>query len=868
MAGRDSGFGAAAGSPIPADPSEEHDSTFLPPDEEREAGQDQDPFGDANDAEIPRHTKPFRAWGAAHEEAGPSLWARFTAWLGRLFRRTPKSVEDEADVGGSSVDLESAPLTEEPLDVHGLGERGEIDAEPNPSAVEPPASNDFGDPWPAHRAESIAEETIEPAAPSGEADPLWDAPQVAQASSTPGDVIDHGALDVVWTPPSAESAEEETEDETKRPSFISRLFARRQKRQEVPDEEQLLDASSTAAELEPDLSDFAEAPAHDDFADAPQPPLDEPVIDEPVIDEPAVDEVIAEELIAEEPLETRPSPSLDHSADDAAALASFLAAAPPPSAPVEEPVAEPDPLVFLDTSSVVDEPTVPMEAASEPDVVTSEPDVVASEPDVILSEPDVILSEAKDLGEEEKKKPGFFARLFGRKSKPVEEVEEDVEEEDVEEEIEATVEEQPALEEPQVEAIDLEAEESARREAEEGRWAPPAAVEEPVAIEPEPTPEPVSPYSAWVDARDEVPEAPPVAESRKTEELDQPVIDPFTEGEKTDEFEVVPPPAAIGPDAATSAMPAVHPGFFGRLFGKKEAEELDGETTLETTAPGETIAVPAPTATLAQAPPPPKDDKLPFVLAKFRMFYNEIIRDKHQKSDVISGFATAIVSASEGQTEDPEYAAALLSKRLSEMLELQAAEANWTGGDAVQYYPEAQYAMVCLADETFLTIDWAGHSAWHKHMLEPRMYGTRAADTELFRRIDKLLRTEKPPKGARDLARVYLMVIASGFRGIFREPNLKRPLAEYRRRLYEFSHQADPLELYARERTIFPETEENILAGKAVGRFTPAQKWAAAVVLLLIIYGTVSHLAWQKLSADLRNVMSRVETNAGQGGTR
>jgi type IV/VI secretion system ImpK/VasF family protein len=202
------------------------------------------------------------------------------------------------------------------------------------------------------------------------------------------------------------------------------------------------------------------------------------------------------------------------------------------------------------------------------------------------------------------------------------------------------------------------------------------------------------------------------------------------------------------------------------------------------------------------------------------------------------------------------------------MLELQAAESNWTGGDAPKYYPEAQYAMVALADETFLYSDWAGRSAWAKHMLEPRMFNTRMAGTELFRRIDKLLREPNPPKGARDLARVYLLVIASGFRGMFREPNLHRPLAEYRRRLYEFAHGQDPLMLYAKDRQVFPEAAEHTLAGRAVGRFTGAQKWIATVVILVVAYGVVSHVAWKKLSVDLKDVMSRIESSTTGGGKR
>jgi type IV/VI secretion system ImpK/VasF family protein len=260
------------------------------------------------------------------------------------------------------------------------------------------------------------------------------------------------------------------------------------------------------------------------------------------------------------------------------------------------------------------------------------------------------------------------------------------------------------------------------------------------------------------------------------------------------------------------------------------------------------------------------DGKPPFIIVKFRTFYSEVIRAKQTKTDVISGFATAIVDASADDLADPEFAAQLLSKRLHEMLNLQAAESSWTGGDAAKYYPDAQYAMAALADEIFSTIDWTGRSAWSRYSLESRLYGSRGADVEFFRRVDRLLRDPLPPRGARDLARVYLLVIASGFRGKFRVPNLKRPLAEYRRRLYEFSHRADPLELYARDRRVFPRASSEVLAGRAVGRFTGAQKWVTALVILLIVYATISHVAWRHLSTDLKDVMSRIQTQSTASG--
>jgi type IV/VI secretion system ImpK/VasF family protein len=865
MAGQDSGFGTAGGPPVPADP-EVHDQALD--DEHNAYGSEvSDPFTDeADDVEIPRHTKPFRAWGAAHEDEAPSIWQRFKAWLSGLFGRDREEndVDDEEFHFDESVNV---PLSDEPVATLGFTAPAAVLAEPHPEAEDAPRDSDFDASWDVGRKTGAT--TIDPIdeAPetTAEADPLWDAPQVSGSSAAaPAEVIDRGALDVVWTPSSAQTeseqdAELEEHDETKRPSFISRLFARRKKRQELPDEPTELPTDSPAA-FEPAPNDFAEAPAPDDFAVSADASAEATAVADAETSQPTVDLPFI--LPDAEPPTAVPSfapPSLDHSADDAAALASFLASGPPPAKEPEIIEVELEPTLKMpvvedrDTGAMdlpLIEETLVEEEVVEEQVV--EEQVVEEQ---VVEEPvaeaavvdDVATQEMEEVPPPTEKKPGFFSRLFGRKPKP-----NAVETAAVEPEVvEAEVAEVQAVEaqepEPEVREDD-----PAISSADESRWAPPPAPD--ASAEPEPESPPV-PYH-FVDARDDEPE--PVAaisDARKTEELDQPVLDPFTEGETTDEFEVV-PPAAIA-DATTATIPATPApaGFLGKLFGKK-----DGETTLETTADSDAPQVVAPTSTIAQVSP--KDDKLPFVLAKFRMFYNEIIRDKHQKSDVISGFATAIVSSSEAQAADPEFAAALLSKRLSEMLELQAAESNWTGGDAVKYYPEAQYAMVCLADETFLTIDWAGRSAWRKHMLEPRMYQTRSADTELFRRIDKLLRTERPEKGARDLARVYLLVIASGFRGLFREPNLTRPLAEYRRRLYEFSHGEDPLELYAKDRKIFPNAEEHILAGKAVGRFTAAQKWIAAVIILLIVYGAVSQLAWKKLSADLRDVMSRVETTA------
>lgn len=249
-----------------------------------------------------------------------------------------------------------------------------------------------------------------------------------------------------------------------------------------------------------------------------------------------------------------------------------------------------------------------------------------------------------------------------------------------------------------------------------------------------------------------------------------------------------------------------------------------------------------------------------FLLSKFRAFYNEIIRFQHQKNEFTAGFATAVM-AMDNPDAEPDAEAEGLSKRLSELLELQAAEAKWMGGEVAQRYPDAQFAMAALADELFSNTEWSGKASWPKFRLEPKLYRTHGADLEVFKRIDKLLKDLPDSSVARDLARVYLLVLAAGFQGKWRPFGLVRPIAEYRRRLYEYVHGADPLMLYADDRRIFPDAVTRTVAGQAISRYSGAQRWAAILVFLIVTYTVVAHVAWSRASSDLKDVTSRIKAS-------
>jgi type IV/VI secretion system ImpK/VasF family protein len=175
--------------------------------------------------------------------------------------------------------------------------------------------------------------------------------------------------------------------------------------------------------------------------------------------------------------------------------------------------------------------------------------------------------------------------------------------------------------------------------------------------------------------------------------------------------------------------------------------------------------------------------------------------------------------------------------------------------------------MAALADEIFTHADWPGKVAWPGSRLENRLFKSNDADVEFFRRVDRLLREEHASHEARDLARVYLLVLASGFQGKWRPFGLTRPIADYRRRLYEFiSGGGDALLLYGEDHPLMPQTTRHTLVGHAVSRFTAAQRWAAVLVILLASYVVVAHFAWSRMAADLQDLTARIAVSStGRG---
>lgn len=183
-------------------------------------------------------------------------------------------------------------------------------------------------------------------------------------------------------------------------------------------------------------------------------------------------------------------------------------------------------------------------------------------------------------------------------------------------------------------------------------------------------------------------------------------------------------------------------------------------------------------------------------------------------------------------------------ERLAGVLEAQAAE------DDSDLPPEergqAQYVMAAWADEILLHRPWPGRDGWSQHRLEARLFASRLADREVFRRIERLLAERRRRRPG--LAAVMLLALGLGFAGAYRGRGDGRTLAGYRQRLYEYAF-GRPVE----RAPTAPLTPDAYVApaGRGLYRRRRGGGWAVALAVILAGWLVVGTLAWREVTAPL-----------------
>ena len=183
-----------------------------------------------------------------------------------------------------------------------------------------------------------------------------------------------------------------------------------------------------------------------------------------------------------------------------------------------------------------------------------------------------------------------------------------------------------------------------------------------------------------------------------------------------------------------------------------------------------------------------------------------------------------------------------IAEQLAVLLERQRAEASL---DAQRVPGEAQYAMAAFADERLSGRSWAGDGFWPQNRLEVQLFESRGADREIFRRIDALLET--PPGTLRDMARIYLAMLALGFEGRYRGRKDRSGLLRARERLHAYAAGRSP-DSWRSEAGPLPDCYRHRVAASEPGDLPMPRRWAAVLIVIVAVYIAISFGLWRWLT--------------------
>jgi type VI secretion system protein ImpK len=204
----------------------------------------------------------------------------------------------------------------------------------------------------------------------------------------------------------------------------------------------------------------------------------------------------------------------------------------------------------------------------------------------------------------------------------------------------------------------------------------------------------------------------------------------------------------------------------------------------------------------------------------------------------------------------------LVWHRLASLFQRQAVTAWRYGGTyGAEFYREAQYVMVALADEIFLHTDWEGQGVWVSNLLESKIFRTHVAGELIFEKIDDLLREQNPIN--RDLAAVYLMALSLGFRGKYYQRDDRGQIARYRHKLFAFICRRDH-DLDDASRYVFPEAYYHNVREESERKLSDPRKWLLVLFLVMVVYTAATHALWVEFTRELNTVNQSISRLVGE----
>ncbi|MDR1908085.1 MAG: DotU family type IV/VI secretion system protein, partial [Holosporales bacterium] len=171
-------------------------------------------------------------------------------------------------------------------------------------------------------------------------------------------------------------------------------------------------------------------------------------------------------------------------------------------------------------------------------------------------------------------------------------------------------------------------------------------------------------------------------------------------------------------------------------------------------------------------------------------------------------------------------------------------------------FKDAQYAMVALADEVFLTLPWSGQQLWQKYLLESQVFQSQSAGTQIFQKIDDLLSRYDPSR--RSLATIYFHVLALGFRGRYNDLESQPSIKNYERRLYAFINGKNPSLSEYNINKLIPECYERTLTSDVPMRLPNVRFWTYIFVFILFLFLFGSYASWYHVASGISRALNNI----------
>jgi len=224
------------------------------------------------------------------------------------------------------------------------------------------------------------------------------------------------------------------------------------------------------------------------------------------------------------------------------------------------------------------------------------------------------------------------------------------------------------------------------------------------------------------------------------------------------------------------------------------------------------------------------------LISQFEAFYLLLLEAKKQVEN------DAFFSVNDLDDEKDQKIAAFQNRLYVFIKEKDAGIAYENGKLASDAFQEVIYIMVALADEMFLSFDWAGKQYWRTHLLEQKFFGTNQAGEKLLANLDQFLQ-ERNVKDS-EIGLIYLYALALGFQGKLR---YAADLDFYLRALKEqvfFTIYKHAPKLDKKQEMLFDQTTENVFVEKAQNRDNSMRFMLKLCAIVGGVYLFASHVLW------------------------